>query len=475
MSGVASWAAVQAAFGRAGFPARIALCLCVIGLATGLAFALDTFVPVLSLGALFTLAVLPVAIAWGIRYAAFVAVVSMLAFNYLFLPPTLTFTLHAGENWVVFAVYLVTGLAVSDLAARARRRAQEAERREREAAFLAELSGVLLSGVAVADELPRVAEEAGRLLDAPGARLALGGPGPTREGESAIELVVGKRSIATLYAPSGTSLPALRGDRFLPALASVLGIALDRERLAAGALEAEAFRRSDQLKTALLRSVSHDLRSPLTAIRASLEALQSRELTLDHGQREVLLASALAETNRLDRIVGNLLELSRLQAGAVRAEPQLRPIDGLLDQALAMLPSASTRFTVSIPDGLPLVLVDPIQVEQALVNVLENALKFSPPGSTVSVSVEPGSGELVVAVLDEGPGIAVDELERIFEPFGRGASIGSPKGAGLGLAIVKGFVEANGGRVWAEAGPAGGARILLTLPTASTVVEAMSA
>ena len=132
----------------------MALSLCAVGVATGLALALRPCSRSLSLGALFTLAVLPVAVAWGMRYALLVAILSVLTFNYLFLPPVLTFTLHGGENWVVFAVYLITGLAASDLAARARRRAREAEQREREAAFLAELSSVLLSGVEVADELP---------------------------------------------------------------------------------------------------------------------------------------------------------------------------------------------------------------------------------------------------------------------------------------------------------------------------------
>ena len=212
------------------------------------------------------------------------------------------------------------------------------------------------------------------------------------EGEVAIELVAGERTVATFAAPRNSNRPLTTGGRFLPALASILGIALDRERLAAAALEAEALRRSDQLKTALLRSVSHDLRSPLTAIRASLEGLESRELALDEGQREELLASALAESDRLDRIVRNLLDLSRLQAGAAKAQPRLRTIDGLLDQALAAVNPARRRFEVSIPADLPLVNVDPIQIEQALVNLLDNALKFSRPGSAVRISVDARPG-----------------------------------------------------------------------------------
>ncbi len=461
-----SWAAARGAAGRWTVPARVAACLCAVGVASGLAFALQASVPVLSLGALYTLAVLPVAVAWGMRYALLVAILSVVTFNYLFLPPVLTFTLHGGENWVVFAVYLITGLAASDLAARARRRAREAEQREREAAFLAELSSVLLAGAEVVDELPRIAEETGRLLDAPGARVALGGPTTAAEGEAAIELVAGDRTVATFYAPRGSSRVVANEGRFLAALAAVLGIALDRERLAREAFAAEALRQSDLLKTALLRSVSHDLRSPLTAIKASLEALASAELTLEASQRDTLLADALAELDRLDRTVRNLLDLSRLQAGAVRAEPRLRTIDGLVDQALTHVPWDGQRLELSAPPDLPLVRVDPIQIEHALANLLENALKFSPPGSPVRVEIEPAQGELIVRVLDEGPGLAPGELARIFEPFSRGSTTpGARGGAGLGLAIAKGFIEANGGRLWAERREGGGACFLVALPT----------
>ena len=285
-------------------------------------------------------------------------------------------------------------------------------------------------------------------------------------GETAIELVAGERTVVTFYAPRGFDRVPTGGGRFLRALAAVLGIALERERLAREALAAEALRQSDLLKTALLRSVSHDLRSPLTAIKASLEALASTELTLDESQRDTLLAAALAESERLDSTVRNLLDLSRLQAGAVRAEPRLRTIDGLIGQALTHVPWDGRRLALSAPPELPLVRVDPIQIEHALANLLENALKFSPPGSPVTVEVEPAQGELIVRVLDEGPGVAPGDLARIFEPFSRGSPTpGARGGAGLGLAIAKGFVEANGGRVWAERREGGGACFLVALPT----------
>jgi two-component system sensor histidine kinase KdpD len=449
-----------------GVVAAVPVSAAVVGVVTGLVFGLRELAPAPSLGALYILAVLPVAVVYGRGYAALVALASMLLFNYLFLPPTLTFTLSGGENWLVLAVYVITGLLVSDLAARARRRAREAEQRERESAFLAELSSVLLSGVEVASELPRVADATSRLLNLPAARIELGPPATSGSSENPIELAAGRRLVGTLYLPEGSEPNLSARLRFLPALGSVLGIALDRERLAREALETESLRRSDLLKTALLRTVSHDLRSPLTAIRASLEGLASSELALDAGQREALLRSALAESERLDRTVRNLLDLSRLQAGAARPDLKLRTIDGLLHQALNHLPAAAPRLALSIPADLPLVNVDPTQVEHALVNLLENAFKFSPPGSTVEVRVECSGTEVQVRILDEGPGIPVVELDRIFEPFRRGSTFGAPRGAGLGLAIVRGFLEANGGRVTAEPRGGGGACFVVSLPSA---------
>ncbi len=196
--------------------------------------------------------------------------------------------------------------------------------------------------------------------------------------------------MGALYLPQGAEPNRIVSSRFLPALASVLAIAVDRERLAHEALETEALRRSDALKTSLIRAVSHDLRSPLTAIRAALEALESPALTLDQSHRAALVHSALVESERLDRMVRNLLDLSRLEAGAAPPAARVRTVESLLDQALAQLPPGERRVDLRLPAQLPLVQVDPAQLERVLVNLLENALKYSPPGSRVDIEVEPG-------------------------------------------------------------------------------------
>ena len=235
-------------------------------------------VPVLALGVLYLFAVLPIAVFWGRAFAVPVAIASTLALNWFFLPPFHTFRLAERENWFALAVYLVVGLVVSDLAARARHRARDAEQREREASLLAELSAALLSGADVASEHERIAGGAAQVLGVERARLELGPATGAGHAQSPLELRAGDRSIGRLYLTGGAAPDGAVARRFLPALASLLAVGLDRERLALEALEAEALRRSDAIKTAVLRAVSHDLRTPLTAIRVSADALSSASL-----------------------------------------------------------------------------------------------------------------------------------------------------------------------------------------------------
>ncbi len=321
------------------------------------------WVPVLSLGVLYIFAVLPVAVLWGLALASAVSVASMLAFNWFFLPPTHTFQLRDGANWAVLAVYLATAVVVSALAARARRRAELAELREREAAARA-----------------------------------------------------------------------------------------------AAELEAEALRRSDSLKTALLHAVSHDLRSPLTAIVAAASSLSNPQVRLDAVDHDDLVATICVEAERLDRLVGNLLDLSRLRSGAAAPHPELWPIDDLVARSLEQLGERGDRVEVELDPDAPPVQVDAVQIERVLVNLLDNALKFSPQDAPVRLRVEAQDGEVLVHVLDDGSG--VDDPEIVFEPF---HSAGEGHGAGLGLAIARGFAEANGARVWAEDDTGG--HFVLALPS----------
>jgi two-component system sensor histidine kinase KdpD len=424
---------------------------------------LRSYMPVLSLGVLYVFAVLAVAVFWGIELAVVVSVASMLAFNWFFLPPTHTFQLRDGANWAVLAVYLVTAVVVSALAARARRRAEIAERREREASVLAAMAGDLLAGTELAEELERVGVLTAGVLGVPHVRIALGVE-PPEERETAYPLAVTGRRVGTVLVGSEHPVDPEAAERFLPALASLLAVEVDRAGLEAEVLEAEALRRSDTIKTALLRAVSHDLRSPLTAIVAAASGLANPEVRLDRADRDVLVETIRAEADRLNRLVGNLLDLSRLQSGVAAPHPELWPIDGLVSRALEQLGPDEARVATELDPDAPPVRVDPVQIERVLVNLLENALKFSPAESTVRVRTETSGSELLVHVLDLGQGVSPGLREAVFEPFRRGDEA-AIRGAGLGLAIARGFAEVNGARVWAE-GDASGGHFVLALPVA---------
>jgi two-component system, OmpR family, sensor histidine kinase KdpD len=417
-------------------------------------------VPVLSLGALYVLAVLPVAIFWGTALAAVVSVASMLAFNWFFLPPYHTFQLRDGTNWLALAVYLAIAFTVSALAARARARRDDAEQRRAEAHALAEAALDLLRGRTLDEELGHLASLAAGVLGVDGARLELG-KRPPGQHEQALPVAAGLRVVATLLVDEEAFVDDAVRRRFLPSLAALLAVVVERSHLEAEAVEAEALRRSDALKTALLRAVSHDLRSPLTAILASADALASPGLSLADEDRLELAEGIRDEAMRLDRVVEQLLDLSRLEAGTVEPHRELWPVDELVSQALAGLGDAE-RVRLELAPDAPPVVVDAAQVERVLANLLENALRYSPEGSGVTVRAEHGATELRIHVVDRGPGLPADEREALFKPFRRG---GKGRGSGLGLAIARGFAEANGGRVWAQDDPTGG-HLVLSLPLA---------
>jgi two-component system sensor histidine kinase KdpD len=436
---------------------RVAGSAAAVAAATLLVYLFDSFAPVLSLGVLYIFAVLPVAVFAGLRYALPVAVASMLSFNYFFLPPTHSFTLSDSENWFALAVYSATAVVVSELAARGRRRAADAEQREREASLLARIAGHLLAGRDLEEELPWLDTSSAEVLGVEHVDIDLG-RSRDRSARDATPLEVDGRRIGTIYLPAGATPRQDVRRRFLPALAALLAVALDRTRLERDALEAETLRRSDLVKTALLRAVSHDLRSPLTGITTAVGALRNPTLTLTDTDRRELLDTISVDAQRLTRLVGDLLDLSRLEAGSAEPEAEVWALEDIVREAVD---AAGARDVTDIVGEPVFVNVDAVQVERALANLIENAVKFSPPNGRVHIRITATREEAIVRVVDQGVGLSNSELERVFEPFYR-RSRGS--GAGLGLAITRGFIAANGGRVWAESRPEQGATFALALP-----------
>jgi two-component system, OmpR family, sensor histidine kinase KdpD len=350
--------------------AALSASVAALALATGLVYAVKPIAPVLSLGVLYTPAVLVVAVFFGAVYASAVAVAAMLVFNFLFLPPVNTLTLADARNWTALAVYVITAIVCSNLATSARRRAAEAEQREREAALLADASAAVLRE----EPLDEIRERADHVL----------------AGE-------------------------LAHARFEAGVQSLLVLAEERTH-------AEAVRRSDELKTIILQTVSHDFRTPIATMRAAVDGLQAQELELSSADRAELLDTIGLEVSRLTRLVESVLDLSRLEAGVAAPRTEMWDVDDLLAHAVTDVTSAD-RIHVAAMGDLPPVAVDAAHIQRVLVNLLENALKHS-------------VADVDVLARTERAGVELDVLDR-------GGATPAP-GLGLGLAIARGFAEANG-------------------------------
>jgi two-component system sensor histidine kinase KdpD len=440
--------------------------LLVAGLAvastTGVIFAIRPHVPVLSTGVLYLLAVLLVSSSWGLWLGLLTSVASAVAFSFFHIPPTGHFGIADASNWVGLGVYLVVALVVSAYAGAARTRAEEAELRRREADLAAELALVLLGGDASA--LDKAADRIGAALGIEDVSLAEvwldGDPG-----RQAVPLLARGDRVGTLLLPRRSPTDGFDqvGQRLAPALGALLDARQRRAVLEAELVETKALRRSDVLKTALLRAVSHDLRSPLTAISAAAGALGSP--TLDTDQRSELTDVITTETARLTRLVEDLLDLSRLESGTAEPRPEPSSIEEVVDAAARAPSLRDARLDIELDDDLPPVQADPVQLERVLSNLLENAVRYSSNGEPVAVRASTTGTRLQLRITDHGPGIAADDLERIFEPFYR-APGAAGRGSGLGLAIAKGFVDGNGGRLWARSLPGQGATFTIDLPLA---------
>jgi two-component system sensor histidine kinase KdpD len=440
--------------------------LLVAGLAvaatTGVIFAIRPHVPVLSTGALYLLAVLLVSSTWGLWLGLLTSLASAVAFGFFHIPPTGRFEIADASNWVGLGVYLIVAMVVSAYADSARTRSEEAELRRREADLAAELALVLLG--ADPSALDKAAERIGAALGIEGVRLAEvwvdGDPG-----HQAVPLLAHGDRVGTLLLPRQSPTEALDhvGQRLAPAIGALLDARQRRAVLETELVETKALRRSDVLKTALLRAVSHDLRSPLTAIGTAAGALGSP--TLDTDERSELTDVITTETQRLTHLVEDLLDLSRLESGTAEPRPEPSSIEEVLDAAVHAPSIRGARLDIELDGDLPPVQVDPAQLERVLSNLLENAVRFSANGEAVAVRASTAGTRLQLRITDHGPGIAADDLERIFEPFYR-APGAAGHGSGLGLAIAKGFVDGNGGRVWARSLPGQGATFTIDLPLA---------
>ena len=482
----------------------LAVAVAAVALSTLIIYPLGHIAPIASLGVVYIPAVLIVSVIWGGGLGFLTAVLSAATFNFFHLPPTGHFTIHDSRNWVALITFLVVAALASWLAEVVRARTRDAQERRREADLAAEMARVLLRGNSLDEALRTAAARLAQTLELSSARIEM----DARDGDErtvAFPLREGSGRIGTLLVGADASEANLRRlqERVVPALEALLSAALERERLLGGTVETAALRRADVVKTALLRAISHDLRSPLTAISAAGDALGSPALTDE--ERKEMTGVIQHETLRLSRLVDNLLDLSRLEAGAAEPRREWVSIDELIHAAVVEVGPGGEDFSLSIDPDLPLVRLDAVQMERALVNVLENARRHS-GGHPVSVRARavrslapagraatpsPADGEadadasepgavsrprgdrIIIRIVDRGPGIPPAQLERVFEPFYRaGTPGGEHRGSGLGLAIARGFTESNGGTLHVESLPGQGATFVFELPIADQAHEA---
>ena len=443
--------------------AGVVIAIAAVAVTTVLVYPLKEIAPAVSLGVVYLIAVLLVATVWGAWLGIVTAVGGALAFNFFHIPPTGRFTISEGENWVALGVFFVAALVASELAQRARQQARQADERRREADLSAEMARLLLRAEDLHGALAAVAHRIATTLGLPSAAVDL----QPAEGDArrlAFPLREGSRQLGTLLVPRDLpeSTLARLQERVVPSLEALLAAAIERDELLANRVEAAALRRTDVLKTALLRAVSHDLRSPLTAILNAAGPLQSDSISPE--ERSELAAVITQEALRLSRLIDNLLDLSRLEAGAAEPQADWCDLREVIQSAVEELRLPDGTFQLQLAADLPLIKADASQLQRAFVNLLGNSARHS-GGHPVLVRAMALHNRIMVRVVDRGPGVPPAQQERVFEPFYRaGTERTGHRGSGLGLAIVRGFVEANGGRVWVESLPHQGTTFALELP-----------
>jgi two-component system sensor histidine kinase KdpD len=478
---------------------------------------------------LYLLAVMSTAVAFGRGPAVFASITAFLVFDWFFVEPLHQFTVGDPEEWVSLLFFLLTATVTGQLAAGQRQRAHEAQQREREAAVLYDVVRLLSEGevdvalAAVTERLRRElhlealaleiwrphgeitrfgAGDSAQLqhLHARGvgaARVMQRGSGPSSDEHAVpgrwvrivqptrqisshdddvllVPVRVEERRIGALLLAHDSGTFAGSEDRLLSAAAGQIGLAVERDRLHQAATEAEILRRTDKLRATLLSAVSHDLRTPLATIMASAGSLRQQDVQWTEEERQGFAQAIEEEADHLNHLVGNLLDISRIEGGSLKPQMSWHEFGTLVEDVVDRLRPVTRerRLHVNVPNDLPALRLDPVEIGQVLYNLVENAAKYSPPDTEIAVDARRDGGVVRVQVSDRGPGIPAASLPYLFEPFYRVID-GKPRpqGLGLGLAIVKGLVEAHGGRVWAENRAGSGARFTFTLPVSETTVE----
>ena len=471
----------------------------IVGAITGLGLLMGLRQASTNAAMLYLLAIVFGALRWGFGPALFLAISSAIVFDYLFVPPYLSFAVN--DTWYLISLLSMTfvGIVVSVLAAAAREQTLQARERAAHVAALYSLTQSL-SAARETDQVVRVAVEhiqaalglaSAILLSQGNGELVLRYQTPGWELDAEMRGkaggILGRHLNGFTTQNHGTFLPLKCGarvigvivllptnspseissasKRMLQGVAGQVALAIERAELEDQARDADILRKANELHRTLLNSVSHSLRAPLAAILSALDPLADRNVETDSAGIAELARVAQAEAYRLDRLIGNLLDLSRLETGALRLKREPHEVENLVGTALGELrKSQAQRIELIVQPDLPAVFVDFALIVRVFVNLLENALKYSPNDLPVRLEAQVIDGQMEIRISDRGCGIPATERERVFQRFFRGTRSEDAPGIGLGLAISKGFVEAHNGKIWAEERPGGGSILCFTMP-----------
>jgi len=452
--------------------------------ATGILYALRQVINPLSVELLYLLPVGLCATVWGLDSGVLAAILAFLGLNYFFIEPRFTFFVHRGQDIIVLVVFLGVAIFISQMVGRTRNSLAAARARERDAIRLYKLSEELAELLDDRAIVLCIAQNVFETFQASRVEVAISDKG--RRDSISVTLPDGQPPNLEVSPHTAMRIPLqspeesigeIRVWRMLPEWSSAEErllqtfsyqgvIALERSRLIQAETRARVLEESDRMKTSLLSSVSHELRTPLATIKAASTGLLSQTVSWDSKARNELLLAIEEETDHLNLLVGNLLDMSRIESGALNPDRRWNALDEILDSVLNRLRTTlrNHRIEVDVPEDLPLIYVDDVQIGQVFANLINNSLKYAPEDTVVRIMARKHDPDtLMVQVSNQGPHVAEDDLEKIFEKFHRVTSSDRITGTGLGLSICKGIVEAHGGRIWAENLPEGFA-IDFTLP-----------
>lgn len=449
-------------------PSQYLLAFGIISLVTGVLFTLRDALDTTLVALLYLLPLGLITAFWGLGPGITSALVTFLTFNYFFIRPYYNFAVHRPTDVVILVIFLIVAIVISQLVGRMQAGLAAATAREREATQLYELSTALAGlhdGKTIAQILAKQVQDVSQgeavelniTTEQPFAFRLPESNQPARPAEWVFPIQVARGVLGEIRL--WRAGPALTSSekRLLQTFASQGALALERARLAQAESRARILEESDRLKSAILSSVSHELRTPLSTIKAAASSLRSSDVSWDSAARPELIAAIDDEADHLNMLVGNLLDMSRIESGVLKPKREWNILPEIVGSVLARMKhlAGEHHIEVDVPESLPLVPVDYVQMEQVFTNLLSNSVKYAPEKSTIWVKAFVEGESIHVVVRNQGPQVPQEHLERIFDKFFRLTAADRVTGTGLGLSICKGIIEAHGGRLWAENVPDG--------------------